>query len=332
MRKIAGMGLLLAVCLLTGCQKQMIAQQMVISSMTVDVAASPWKAVLEVAREKKNDYVTVEGDSFYDLFSRVEQEYDSPIYLGALENILMAGVKGSDEMLSLLQSLQGDSRIASHVQIALCDAADEFYSDTVDGSAVTALLTRQYTRGNDHSLKELLNQMMSAGRGTLIPMVAIKEGKVIIDGIVPSSSSEYGTIWQGNAVAQLLTEQETDRECTVMAGVCRAHLLLKEFKIKKVELTGDHPTVTVAGSAVLQMLERQPGHISKTELKNALEKEVLRQLLKLHQTVVEEGTTDLFGIEKRAQLQGISHKENLAGSAIYRVDLLLSDPKGLLED
>lgn len=332
MRKTAGMSLLLAICLLTGCQKQMIAQQMVISSMAVDVGNTPWKAVLEVAREKKNDYITAEGDNFYDLFSHTEQEYDSPIYLGALENILMAGVTGSDEMLIPLQSLQGDSRIDSHVQIALCDTVDEFYSDTVDGSAVTALLTRQYTRSSHHSLKELLNRMMSAGRGTLIPSITIKEGKAIIEGTVPSSSSDYSTIWQGNAVTQLLTEQETDRECTVMAAACRAHFLLKDFKVKKVEFEGDHPIVTVSGAATLQMLQPRPNHSTEAELKNALEEELLRQLQQLHQTVVEEGTTDLFGIEKRAQLGGISHKENLAESAIYRIDLLLSDPKGLLED
>ena len=185
----------LALCLLTGCAGRSVAQYLVVSSMAVDCSSAPITAVLEIAGEEQNDYMTLQGDSYGDIFAQAQRRSGRQVYLGAMQGVVFGGVPDGKALLSQLTALQSDSRISPNLQIALCENAQEFYSDGADGEKLAALLTLQYTDSRRSSLKELLNLFGAEGRDGLIAWVSTGDGELILDGVVPTGGSDYTAVW-----------------------------------------------------------------------------------------------------------------------------------------
>lgn len=326
-------GFLLAGMLLTGCNTQLISQQMVLSSAAVDVSQSPWQAKLEITLEEENEYITVEGNNFYELWENAGRLYGSPVYLGALECVLLEGVADRDEMLKLLQELQTDPQIGTNTQIALTDDALALYDgENIDGDAITALLTHQYSRSNDYSLKELTGLLSSEGRGALIPWIATEQDKAVIAGFTPSDSADYAFRWEGNEVLYLVTGRKDVSHLTLPKKGGNAEIDLTNPSVKLSGFTeAEVPVVKLRITATVLSIPSEGETISAAILEEAVKQELHSQLEEIQYEVVEAGNTDLFGIGKRMQLRNygyFSHQKK--DSAIYRVELRLRDPSGIL--
>ena len=71
--------------------------------------------------------------------------------------------------------------------------------------------------------------------------------------------------------------------------------------------------------------------MSRETLEAGLRRELMGQIEDLDRAVMQNGKSDLLGIEKRAQLMGSTVPEQLYRKTDYSVDFILRDPKGLLE-
>ena len=205
----------LALCLLTGCAGRSVAQYLVVSSMAVDCSSAPITAVLEIAGEEQNDYMTLQGDSYGDIFAQAQRRSGRQVYLGAMQGVVFGGVPDGEALLSQLTALQSDSRISPNLQIAQCENAQEFYSDGADGEKLAALLTLQYTDSRRSSLKELLNLFGAEGRDGLIAWVSTGDGELILDGVVPTGGSDYTAVWKPNGFGSLLLHRQEEMRLTV---------------------------------------------------------------------------------------------------------------------
>ena len=326
-------GLLLAGMLLTGCNTQLISQQMVLSSAAVDVSQSPWQAKLEITLEEENEYITVEGNNFYELWKNAGRLYGSPVYLGALECVLLEGVADRDTMLKLLQELQSDPQIGTNTQIALTDDARVLYDgENIDGDAITALLTHQYSRSNDYSLKELTGLLLAEGRGALIPWIATEQDKAVIAGFTPSDSEDYTLRWEGNEVLYLVTGRKDVSHLSLPQKSGNAEIDLTNPSVKLSGFTdAEGPVVKLRITATVLSILSEGKNISAAVVEEAVKQELLSQLEEIQHEVAEAGNTDLFGIGKRIQLRNygyFSHQKK--DSAVYRVELRLRDPSGIL--
>ena len=89
----------LALCLLTGCAGRSVAQYLVVSSMAVDCSSAPITAVLEIAGEEQNDYMTLQGDSYGDIFAQAQRRSGRQVYLGAMQGVVFGGVPDGKALL-----------------------------------------------------------------------------------------------------------------------------------------------------------------------------------------------------------------------------------------
>lgn len=333
MRNTTLTGLMLSIVLLTGCNTQLISQQMVLSAAAVDVSTSPWQAQLEITLEEENEYITVEGSDFYELWKNAAHLYGSPVYLGALECVLLQGVSDGEELLLLLQGLQSNPQIGANTQIAFSeDATALFDGENMDGDAITALLTNRYTRSNDYSLKELTGLLLAEGRGGLIPWIAAEQDKAVIAGYTPTGSSDYTSRWEGNDLLYLVTGRTRSSHLSLPQGQGSAEIELTDPVIRWDGLkSGETPTIHLQVTATLLSVPPSQLHAPAAPLEAAIKQELFTRLEEIQMQVVEEGNTDLFGLGKRILLRNFGYFSNQKKDAVeYRVTLRLRDPKGLL--
>lgn len=319
----------LALCLLTGCAGRSVAQYLVVSSMAVDCSSAPITAVLEIAGEEQNDYMTLQGDSYGDIFAQAQRRSGRQVYLGAMQGVVFGGVPDGKALLSQLTALQSDSRISPNLQIALCENAQEFYSDGADGEKVAALLTLQYTDSRRSSLKELLNLFGAEGRDGLIAWVSTGDGELILDGVVPTGGSDYTAVWKPNGFGSLLLHRQEEMRLTVTENGASAGVSVSRLKLSRVAVEGSRAKARFSAVATVQSLSG-PG-MSRETLEEGLRRELMGQIEELDRAVMQNGKSDLLGIEKRAQLMGSTVPEQLYRKTDYSVDFILRDPKGLLE-
>lgn len=331
--RIKMIALLLSGLLLTGCNDHLISQQVVLSAAAVDVSQSPWQAVLEITLEEENEYITVEGKSFYELWENAEQLCGSQVYLGALDCVLLEGVEDRDELLKLLQDLNSNPQIGTNTQIALTDEALILYDgEKITGDTVTALLTQRYARSNDYSIKELTNLMSTEGRGALIPWIAAQQDKAVIAGYTPCDSVDYHSRWKGNEVLSLVTGRKSASHFSLPQKNGSAEIELTEASVNLDLLTNaERPIVELSITATVLSVPSCIKSAAAFSLKEQIKQELLLQLEEIQHEVVETGHTDFWGIGKRKMLGFNGHfssqKEDLVA---YRVELRLKDPSGTL--
>ena len=273
--------------------------------------------------------MTLQGDSYGDIFAQAQRRSGRQVYLGAMQCVVFGGVPDGEALLSQLTALQSDSRIGPNLQIALCENAQEFYSDAADGEKLAALLTLQYTDSRRSSLKELLNLFGAEGRGGLIAWVRTEDGELLLDGVVPTGSSDYTAVWKPNEFCTLLLHRQEEMRLTVAENGTAAGVSVSRLKLSRVTVEGNRAKARFSAVATVQSLSG-PG-MSRETLEGGLRRELMEQIEELDRAVMQNGKSDLLGIEKRAQLMGSAVPEQLYRNTGYSVDFILRDPKGLLE-
>lgn len=321
---------LLAALLLTGCESRPISQQLVVAAMGVDTSTSPWQAKLEIMQEEDNGFYSVSGNSFAEISAKAERRYGYPLYWGAMECVLLSGVEDREDMKSILMALNREPQVGANTQIGLCGDAPELLSQERKGSDFSALLTGQYSRSNDYSLVTVLDALLGDDSGILLPVIGSAEDTLQITGFVPSHTADYSAQWSGNTLLGLITGRHDEQTIEVSPNGNTADIRLQDYCESGVRFTANESAiVTVMLTATV--LDAEEKQLSRMEIKNELEKELLHQLEEIRIIVVQQGNTDLFHSAWYARWQGRSDLPD-AGDLRFQIDLNLQDPKELLRE
>ncbi len=317
-----------ALCLLSGCGGRSVTTRLVISSMGVDCAASPLTAVLEIIKEEQNELMTVQGESFAELFSAAERQSGEQLYLGALQSIVFSGIADGSTLRAYLFSLMADGRIAPNIQIALCDDALSVLSEDITGDDITALLTCRYTDCRSCGLKEFINLLDGEGRDGLLPWLSTEEGKLRESGFLPTGSSDYTEPLPPDDLCRLLLRRTDETRRALSVDGSEVTVLLRRLAVSGVRYEQRETEVNLSAEVTVQAVN---GTVpTRAALETALRNDLLKQLEMLENTVMHSRRSDILGLAARAALAGFDADAIDLSRITFVPRFVLRDPRGLL--
>ena len=303
-----------ALCLLSGCGGRSVTTRLVISSMGVDCAASPLTAVLEIIKEEQNELMTVQGESFAELFSAAERQSGEQLYLGALQSIVFSGI--------------ADGSTAPNTQIALCDDALSVLSEDITGDDITALLTCRYTDCRSCGLKEFINLLDGEGRDGLLPWLSTEEGKLRESGFLPTGSSDYTEPLPPDDLCRLLLRRTDETRRALSVDGSEVTVLLRRLAVSGVRYEQRETEVNLSAEVSVQAVN---GTVpTRAALETALRNDLLKQLEMLENTVMHSRRSDILGLAARAALAGFDADAIDLSRITFVPRFVLRDPRGLL--